>query len=279
VGLLFIEDDSMTVQQSVASTNEIDLAREVLYRFLAAALADDRGGSSRLLYDPASRQCALEAADLLREAALAERSELGLGELRPEDLRVEPTLERLDRIDDYRAEFGRVFGLAATKECPLYETEYCECREPFFRSQQMADVAGFYRAFGIKPSLVSPERPDHLSLELEFMAFLLLKTRLAAQKAVADPAWQEQVSVCRDAAEKFFREHLVWWAPAVATFARSRDSDGLFGAVGQLLAAFLPMERQRYGIEALCRPVQPTEPEEPAASCDSCASAPELVTL
>ena len=71
------------------------------------------------------------------------------------------------------------FGLVLTRECPPYETEYHPSSEPFFRSQEMADVAGFYRAFGLETAQAARERPDYLGLELEFMAFLLLKKRLA----------------------------------------------------------------------------------------------------
>ena len=56
---------------------------------------------------------------------------------------VEPVLRALNRSGgDLTAEYDRVFGLVPCKECPPFETEYHRGTEPFFRAQQLADVAG-----------------------------------------------------------------------------------------------------------------------------------------
>ncbi len=242
-----------------------DLARECLYRFLALALGDPQGPHWGGLFDFENQQQARAAADLLRAEAPA--VPLGFGELPPAQLDVEPLLlELLQPVAVLRAGYDRVFGLVPARECPPYETEYHPSSETFFRSQQLADVAGFYRAFGLGTSRLAPERPDHIALELEFMAFLLLKKRLA-------PDGTEQVDVCAEAQRTFFREHLAWWVPSFLTGLRRKAGGGLYGAAGDVLAAFLPLERARLNVEASRMPLQASLIERPEeqTGCAGCA--------
>lgn len=90
---------------------------------------------------------------------------------------------------------------------PPYETSYETSRgSPGGKNLQMADIAGFYRAFGFQ---VQGERPDHLVPELEFVALLYVKEAYARLVAEAEGA-----AVCVDARGKFVREHLAPWLPA-----------------------------------------------------------------
>jgi DMSO reductase family type II enzyme chaperone len=262
----------MASTQSLCETQAVDLARECLYRFLAAALGEPGGAGWSLVLDPPGRRLAQEAAELLREEALAAPQPLGLGELPPDYCRLEPLLEQLLRpADDLQAEYDRVFGLVPTPECPPYETEYHASGETFFRSQQLADVAGFYRAFGLEPAHAVPERPDHLALELEFMAFLLMKKRLTGSEAGAT----ERAEVCDQAQRTFFQEHLAWWVPAFATGLRRKAGSGLYSALAQVLASLVAAERWRLGIPAPRLPVQATLIERPEeqAGCAACSTA------
>ncbi len=69
----------------------------------------------------------------------------------------------------------------------------------FQKSQEMADVAGFYRAFGLAWES-GQERPDHLSLECEFMYFLALKEAYALAQGR-----REDAALCRHAQRAFRR--------------------------------------------------------------------------
>jgi TorA maturation chaperone TorD len=252
----------------------VDLARECLYRFLAAAMSDPSAEDWRLVLDTDTQDLARQAADLLREEARDLAGPLGYGELPAEYLDLVPLLDRLHcSVDDCRAEHDRVFGLVLARECPPYETEYHPTSETFFRSQQLADVAGFYRAFGLEPALSVPERPDHLALELEFMAFLLLKNRLALT-AAGDPEVAERASACDEAQSSFCRDHLAWWLPAFTTGLRRKAGGGFYEVVGRVLAAFVAIERQRFGIPAPRLPLQPALIERPEeqSGCAGCAS-------
>jgi TorA maturation chaperone TorD len=251
----------------------IDLARECLYRFLAAAVMDPHTEGWLLVRDADSQRLARAAADLLRQEAEARRGVLGLGELSPEELTLDPLLTELRKpIDELRGEYARVFGLLVPRECPPYETEYHPSSETFFRAQQLADIAGFYRAFGIEPASAIPERPDHISLELEFMAFLLLKQRLALTGPEQSLEGADRAAICTAAQQRFLRDHLAWWVPAFARGLRRKAGDGLYAAVGDVLAAFLPVERDRFDVPAPRMPLQPALIERPEeqAGCAEC---------
>jgi TorA maturation chaperone TorD len=246
-----------------------DLARECLYRFLAGALADPGSEGWRLVQDPESQRLACTAADLLRADA-SPAVPLGIGELPPEQLDLRPLLaDLLKPTAGLRETYDRVFGLVPAPECPPYEIEYHPAGETFFRAQQLADVAGFYRAFGIGPAV--PERPDYLPLELEFMAFLLMKKRLAAGNGETEAA--EQSAVCDQALRSFFADHLAWWVPAFATGLQRKAGSGLYAALGEVLAALVPLERYRFGLPAARVPLQATLIERPEeqAGCTGCA--------
>jgi len=250
--------------------SERDLACETLYRFLAGCLSDPRAISFQLALDPVSRDLAVRAADILRQHTGEVRPELGFGELPAEELDLSRFLSEAARpTDQLESEFVSVFGFVGCRECPPYETEYHRVEDVFFRSQQMADVAGFYRAFGLEPTTVSRERPDHLALELEFEAFLLLKKRLALEYSGDHSGAAERASVCQSARETFFREHLSWWVPTFALGLRAKAQCGLYAELSRLLAAFIPIERQllHVGVRQLAAPPRTVEDRD---ECDGC---------
>jgi TorA maturation chaperone TorD len=269
----------MLTEDQVSESMAIDLARECLYRFLGAALSDPHSVASALVLDAESQRLARDAADLLRSEASSQPVVLGFGELPADQLDFGPLLvlfsrEHLLARDDLRGEYDSVFGLVPARECPPYETEYHSSSETFFRSQQLADVAGFYRAFGLDPSQASPERPDHIGLELEFMAFLLMKKRLATETADTDPQAAEQACVCEEALRNFFRDHLAWWVTSFATGLRRRAGSGFYAAVAQLLAAFMTTERVRFSVDAPRLPLAAAFIERPEeqSGCAGCAA-------
>jgi len=250
----------------------LDLARECIYRFLAAALSDPWSGAWRLLFDDDSRKLAAAAANLLRQESAAAP---GFGELDAVQLDLDAVLAAMPAsASELRTEYDRVFGLIISRECPAYETEYHSSEDTFFRAQQMADIAGFYRAFGLEPSRARPERPDHVALELEFMAFLLAKKRLAAGAEGSETERTEKAGVCDEAMKKFFRDHLAWWLPSFATGLHVKAGLGFYAELGRALSAFLPLERNRMGVPTARIPLRAAMLEPPAeeSGCAGCAS-------
>lgn len=246
------------------------LAAEISYRLLSAVLNAPQERLDLLLRSPGELKIATLASQAL--AREAPTPSLGFGEEDPAGFSLEAlALELLDPGADLAADHIRVFGLTPCRECSPYETDYFANEDPFFRSQQMADAAGFYRAFGVQPGGRRRERPDHIALELEFMAFLLTKQRLAATSN--DRQSDEHVEICLQAQQAFLRDHLAWWAPAFAQLLRRKAEQGPLALAASALAAFLPMERQRLGVSAFESPVAPRPAESQSNECGDCSLA------
>jgi TorA maturation chaperone TorD len=243
-------------------------ARQSLYRFAALTLVDPRRGTWEQLSHPSTAQLAQAATALVRGEPAAEVHSLGLGERPLADLDLAPVLARLPAsADALNAVYEQTFGLLVSSNCPPYETEYINSKFTFQRSQGLADIAGFYSAFGLEPSTFHPERHDHLALELEFMAFLLGLERAAAESDSADRV--ERSAICRDARRKFLAEHLIWWVPTFARLLSRQDPGGLYDAVSQFLAALMTAERALAGIPAPLGQVTPSTVERPE-ECSGC---------
>jgi TorA maturation chaperone TorD len=255
-------------------TDAVDLARECLYRFLSAVVTGPYDDGWFRVLDTHSQELASSAAELLRAVADPGANSLGPCELGVEDLDLAGLLANLRKpIGDLRTEHDHAFGLVIPRECPPYETEYFPSSENFARSQQMADIAGFYRAFGVEPSADRPERPDHLGLELEFMAVLFMKKRMALASAETNADATEQASVCERAERDFFRDHLAWWVPTFASGLSRKAKGGYLRALARVLAAVVPVERRRLDIPVSSGPTRPDFIERPEEQ-SGCASCP-----
>jgi TorA maturation chaperone TorD len=269
-----------------AASETIDNARLLLYRFLSLALSDPRSIRWPQLLDEHFQECVATAADLLASEPTARNPQLAPGELPPNSLTaVEDALQLLDRPFSESAEdYDRTFGLVVSKKCPPYESEFCPQTFSVYRSQHLADIAGFYNAFGLQPSRDMPERHDHIALELEFMSWLIVKEFHARENPSAEG--KERAEICRDAQRKFFSQHLAWWAPAFA-FALVRRSEGatnvaemaeppntFYGAAARVLAAFVAVERVTLDVPPPTELVgaRATDETDPA-SCEGCGIA------
>lgn len=250
----------------------LDLACETLYRFLAAVLGQPRAAHWSLVVDPGSQELVRGAADVLRAEFSPRSIPLGFGECPVDALNPEPLFEQLPNdLEAACAEHVRVFGLGCCRECPPYETEFQPNEDTFFRSQQLADIAGFYRAFGIHPDSTVRERPDYLPLELEFQSFLLLKKRASSESELTATEAAERAALCQSARAAFFRDHLSWWVPSFALALRAKAGHGFYAAAAQLLAALMPVERYRLGVDAPRMPLQACVSPAPT-ECEGCGA-------
>ncbi len=203
-------------------------ARSQVYAFLALALSypDERHPDSLgERYDPLPDGMAI-----LGDASTGEAVEA----LRPAMV----ALSAASLADGHT----RCFGHAMSKDCPPYEAEYGQAHI-FQKTHTLADVAGFYRAFGLDLAADSHERVDHVSVELEFMHFLCLKEAYAL--ANGHPA--EQLALCREAQREFLCEHVCRWAFGFARRLCARAGDTVYQDVGRLLATFLEAELRALG--------------------------------
>lgn len=250
----------------------LNMARQALYRFAGLSLLDPRAGAWELLAELRESPLPGEAAAIVRNSGLAVPQELSPLERPLVELDPHRVLERLpDSAGEYNALYERMFGLLVSNACPPYETEYIPEKLTFQRSNALADINGFYRAFGLTISGKNRDRPDHAVLELEFMAFLIGRDQEALEAAESSRRG-EWSDICRAAQVRFLREHLGWWTPAFARLLDREDPSGFYSAAGNFLAALIPAERALLGVEPVARPATPSPMDRPEA-CEGCALA------
>ena len=119
----------------------------------------------------------------------------------------------------------------------------------------------------MQPASDHPERHDHISLELEFMALLISLENQAAE--TRQPAGDDRAFICRNAQSRFVKDHLAWWIGTFAKLLAKEHPDGLHTAVAALLAAFIPAERTLLGVETPHEPIAPSQMERPE-ECEGC---------
>lgn len=246
----------------------LNLARQSLYRFAAFTLVDPKVGNWQQLAHVRDLRLLDDATTLIRNEPAAKAESLAPNERGIAQLDASRVLARLPQSSrDLHDQYEATFGLLVTKACPPYETEYIDGKFTFQRSHALADISGFYRAFGLEPSNELPERQDHIVLQLEFMALLIGLERRAAESDQPDA--EEKVAICHEAQQRFLKEHLAWWAPAFAKLLGKENRGGFYEAVGVFLAALIPCERSLLGVESRSRNVEPSTLERPE-ECEGC---------
>jgi len=202
------------------------LARSLVYRALADAFRyPERDG----VHDVVSRIAASVGGELGGPLASALAELAGASRAVP--------------LDRAREGYHAVFGHVTLPDCPLYETA-CGPTDPFQQAQALADLQGFYRAFGVEPGEEAHERADHLAVELEFMHYLAFREAYALERHGA-----ERAETLRIAQRRFLEEHLGRWAPVVARAVAARAGEPL-AAAARALEQFLRDEAARLGAAA-----------------------------
>jgi TorA maturation chaperone TorD len=149
------------------------------------------------------------------------------------------------RVDPSRLalEYRQVFSHNLTPDCPPYETQY-GATHIFWQSQQLADIAGFYRAFGVEVSGTAHERADHLAVELEFMGYLCAKEAHALEHAQAT-----QAEICRDAQAKFLKDHVGRWVKAFGVRVKAKLPQSASAQLVDVLGRIVEWDCQRLGVK------------------------------
>lgn len=261
----------------------VHAARLQVCSFLSLAASDPLCARWDRFRQDAFFRAAVAAAGFLANEPSVVPPELAPGEEPPGALDLSALVAALRAPHaDLVGEYERVFGLVSSKECPAYETDYCPQTFSVYRSQQLADVAGYYSAFGLQPSRDMPERADHVALEIEFLVWLLAKERSALRPDNQDAA--EQAEICRDAQKSFVEAHLAWWIPAFAHALKKKTdhtdtaTSGYLGELAKALAAWIPIERAALGIEPPTELMAPNATEQDEMDCGACGGEPAETT-
>jgi nitrate reductase assembly molybdenum cofactor insertion protein NarJ len=139
--------------------------------------------------------------------------------------------------DSWRAEYHRLFEGAIG--CPVNEAAYVR-RD---KGMLLADIVGFYLAFGLSSAPAKGERPDHLRCELEFLAVLFVMLARAEEGGA-----EEDRKVTLAAMRGFMADHLGEWLGPFCARLEATSTVGLYGR----LAAFIEAGCRRDGTAAGC---------------------------
>jgi TorA maturation chaperone TorD len=226
---------SVTNHTCIEDELDIALCRSALYEVLALGW---RPPTPTLV----SRLLTLDAAAVLAQAAAV------LDAAWQTDLlhyvRRLPPSPGEETLPVLEASFRRLFGHIARGPVPPYETEYGE-DSLFLPIQEMSDLGGFLRAFGLMLSPTAHERVDHVSSECEFLLFLARKEAHALERGEVELR-QEVVRATR----LFLRDHLGHWAPAFGARLVRADPEGFYGTLGGLCHVLVSADCARLGVSA-----------------------------
>jgi TorA maturation chaperone TorD len=132
-------------------------------------------------------------------------------------------------VEPPSVEYSRLFfgsGLVPLRECGFADGMR-------FAGQpvDVADVSGFYLAFGFALPDSSASPPDHLGVELEFVSLLHLKIAFALQRGQS-----EKLRITRSAMAAFLKDHLGRWSkPFTAALAQAAAAPA-YRTMGRLMA-------------------------------------------
>ena len=164
----------------------------------------------------------------------------------PDDLRA-LILEKTSRenIQDLQSEYISIFDNGRDAN-PIYETEY-DRRRALAKGNELSDIAGFYNAFGFEldASLGGMEMPDHVAIELEFYALMLMKERHLTEANDA-----QGVEIVGDATRKFLKSHLGRFVGAIA-HRPGVEASPFYGKVFHWAAQLVREECRRLNLEVV----------------------------
>ena len=169
--------------------------------------------------------------------------------------------------------YRSLFGHTARSTVPPYETEYGN-EALFQQPQELSDLMGFYRAFGLTVKLAEHERVDHISCECEFMSFLAMKEAYALTHDDAS-----MLAETVKAEKLFLRDHLGRFLPTFAAQLRRENASGFYAELADLTLRFLAQETNRLGVRlgAVNLPLRPADDDRVPMACGSdteCAAMP-----
>lgn len=179
-----------------------------------------------------------------------------------------------NRLPDHLSleeEYNRLFAHIGSTKCPPYETEY-GFDNVFQKTEAMADIAGFYRAYELEIANTNTERADFLGTELEFMSYLT-----ASEAYAREQSRQEHLEVCVDTQQKFMRDHLGRWITIFAKILANSTQNGFYLQLKNLLEEFLESEIVYLNVATLkvAAPNKELDRKPEEFSCASCVAVPD----
>lgn len=172
--------------------------------------------------------------------------------------------------EQLETEYNRLFAHLGSTKCPPYETEY-GFDNIYQKTQALADISGFYTAFGLEISPRNTDRADFFSTEMEFMSFLAVKEAHALEQHE-----NEHEEICREAQRKFLTDHLGRWVGIFVQVLEKSTGHQFYLSLAKLAEQFLESEFIVLAVAprkvAALAEQRKQIPE--AFSCDGCVTTP-----
>jgi len=208
-------------------------ARRDFYRFLS--------GVYRLEPAPATLACLRDPA---WRAALADCFSAALAQ---QFDRVARTLEGEGCLDTLRQEFTRLFLAPGAHYVPAYESVFRDRRDIGGRTvsglllgPSALDVQQWYRLAALELSSDCPELPDHIGLELEYLAHLCEREQAFGE--AGDRAKQRRA---REMQRDFLKAHVLAWLPELAAKLQASATLPFYPALACLTLEFCQADLAR----------------------------------
>jgi TorA maturation chaperone TorD len=241
-----VEASMPTPSESETTSAQIDgdpafhLCRATLYSALGLGfLAPTHETIARLCTSSAIEALADAAAVVGRVPPFDAVGACGIFSASRAPAEAEPPWFWLERLSDSHR---RLFGHTAKGEVPPYETEYGD-EALFQQPQELADLAGFMHAFGLRLRPELHERIDHVSCECEFLSFLACKEAYAWTRGDRDMG-----AAASHATRIFLRDHLGRFAPAFARRVLRAQPHAFHESLAQSLLALVTADCRRLGV-------------------------------
>jgi len=183
----------------------------------------------------------------------------------------------VDDADVLHGSWASLFGVEEGVTVSPYELTYLP--GPLVTNvRKLADLCGFYEAFGLEVAPEKNDRRDHLCFLLEFLGQLSL--REAYLRTEGD---DEGVAVVADAYRQFVEAHLGRWYWRFGDEVRDHGA-GFYAALADLLEALLDEEVDRLGVDPDPVPDDPMAAEwtedvfgDSGRGCGGCGVTPSAV--
>lgn len=179
-------------------------------------------------------------------AAMDLETDVGVPEIRQgyQMLRSYLDARQATTVTDLAVDYARVFlgaGQGEKDGAYPYESVYTS-PERLVMQDARDQVLELYRKEGLGPSEGMLEPEDHLSLELEFMAYLSKRAADALQAGD-----REGALMAIEKQQEFLENHLLSWVPAFCEDVQRLSREPFYQAFARITAGYLGLERELLG--------------------------------
>ena len=207
--------------------NHLLEAKSTLYGFVSTLFSDPESEKFSMMTNPEFQKMVLNSC--------LQFDENNESELSGTFQKVISMVNELNR-ETIQNENVSIFGHTLSKQTAPYALEHLKSTDVFFRTQKLADLNGFYQAFGMEVECV--ERADHIATQTEFLSYLILKELVAIKKNL-----EEEIEICQKAFIDFHQEHFFDWAKMFSENLIEKVEGEFYPAAGKFLWGLICKEK------------------------------------